>query len=796
MTLINKALLSLTGGISQQAPMLRLTNQAEDQENYTASLVNGLQTRPPLTYKSKGGDAKGAFYAIDRDNATPYNLIISKAGLTITNSQGAVQAVTYAEGWQSYLYIGHDVNPYTAYKVLTLADHTFVLNTERRTQMLPDTYEYWKNQALIFIKQVNYTTTWTLQINNTTLSFGYGGQENDGTVKRYTNGTQSGTGGGISSSEVATALAQIVTELNKLDGNQFTVTQKASTLWIRRNDNQPFTIGLADTRSDTCSTLVTQKVQDFATLPTVAPDGYIARVVGSVASKADDYYVIFKVNSNTAFGKGIWEECAEPGSAYAIDALTMPWKLVNNNNGTWEFKPSTWEEKITGDLDSQPLPSFIGKKLRNIFLYRNRLCLLTEDLLCMSRAAEYTNWWNETALTMSDADPIYLSASTERVADLYDFGILSDSLVILGEKAQYQLNAGDTLSPKTASLTQIAAGSYTNGTGVLSAGVKLYFGCRTGNNYNVCEFGVSTVTGDKETNPLTSHVPSLIPFNKQLRLTGSDNTNTITVYSDAQPDTLYVYQYYIAGSQKLQSAWHKYIFHGAKIKGAIHRTDILWLHMEKEGAGTIICTLDMAEHPQEYRADIILDYGLEVTTTEPQLTCQIPDYIDPANATILRRLPNGQWTHALIQNINKRDVTLRKAETDLYIGEKYKRSYTFSPQYISNRRPDGSEKVDTTGRWQLQRLTLNHGISGVFTVTVTPKTATEKLTYKYTHTATDLSENRAVTGAYIHSEGAFRIPLRGLNTELTVQIQSDAYTPESFTSADWQGNYITKVKNI
>ena len=91
--------------------------------------------------------------------------------------------------------------------------------------MTNQAYEAWKNQALVFIKQVNYTTTWTLQINNTTLSFGYGGQENDGTVKRYINGTHTGTGGGISSSEVASELAKIATELNKLDGTQFTITQ-------------------------------------------------------------------------------------------------------------------------------------------------------------------------------------------------------------------------------------------------------------------------------------------------------------------------------------------------------------------------------------------------------------------------------------------------------------------------------------------------------------------------------------------------------------------------------------------
>ena len=68
--------------------------------------------------------------------------------------------------------------------------------------------------------------------------------------------------------------------------------------------------------------------------------------------------------------------------------------------------------------------------------------------------------------------------------------------------------------------------------------------------------------------------------------------------------------------------------------------------------------------------------------------------------------------------------------------------------------------------------------------------------YKYTHTAIDLKNTNAQTGSITHAEGEYTIPLRGLNTAIKVTIESDAYTSESFISADWQGNFITKVKNI
>jgi UDP-N-acetylglucosamine enolpyruvyl transferase len=62
--------------------------------------------------------------------------------------------------------------------------------------------------------------------------------------------------------------------------------------------------------------------------------------------------------------------------------------------------------------------------------------------------------------------------------------------------------------------------------------------------------------------------------------------------------------------------------------------------------------------------------------------------------------------------------------------------------------------------------------------------------------AIDLKNTNAQTGSITHAEGEYTIPLRGLNTAIKVTIESDAYTSESFTSADWQGNFIMKVKNI
>ena len=54
----------------------------------------------------------------------------------------------------------------------------------------------------------------------------------------------------------------------------------------------------------------------------------------------------------------------------------------------------------------------------------------------------------------------------------------------------------------------------------------------------------------------------------------------------------------------------------------------------------------------------------------------------------------------------------------------------------------------------------------------------------------------AILGTLPLSDGELSIPLRGCNTDLRVYIESDSWLPESFISAEWQGLYTTKVKQI
>lgn len=790
--LVSKNSANLIGGVSQQSPPQRLFNQAAEQVNLYSGLVNGLQNRPPLQTIQKGGMMASAFYKIERDAESKYNLLVSPYGIKVSEQYGDwTDACLTAEAIE-YLSIPVSANPYRCYKTLTLADHTFILNNTKTVAMTEIKSEPWTSQALIFIKQVNYAMTWTLTIDRVTKSAGYTvASPSSGAADFYVDGVKTESGVAPNSHGVAKYLAKIK---ESLPG--FEITQNGAVLWIRRTDGVDFTIGATDSRSDTCINLITYKIQKFTDLPTVAPNGYICQVVGEVASNADDYYVRFVTDSGGEFNKGVWEETVKPDSPLAIDAKTMPWVLINRD-GEWSFEPFEWEAKEIGDDESCPLPAFIDKRIRNLFYYRNRLCFLAEEQFCMSRAGHVRDWWNETATTMSDSDPIYIDVSTSSVVDLYDYGTMQDSLILFGEDGQFMLNGPEILSPKTASVTPLGTNAYSAGTGVVSCGTRLYFGCRSGEYYTCSEFGIDSLTGQKEASSITAHVPSYIPCEGDIYLQGSVNSSSLAVISDDTPDTLYIYQYYINGVQKLQSAWHKYTFKDTQICGMFFREHILWLYIYKRGQ-YLTATLDMSE--QDTFAQNVapcLDYMEAYSSDEPATVWTLPGYLPAENCIVLYTLPNGLFTENPIISISGNRVTLRHPTTQIMVGQTYTRYFEFSTPYMQKPERGSNQKVSvTTGRFTLQRLILTHAISGPFNVLVKPVYDSADAGYCYPYSGAALGAESGVLGNLPMDSGNFKVPLRGRNTDLRVIIETDSWLPQTFIMVEWEGQYTSKAVQI
>ena len=174
MPLITSSIPNLIGGVSQQPPAIRGSNEAEIVENAVPSAVEGLLKRAPSEHLAFITDAAGAglvaatsetpfVHLIERDETERYVLVILKDGTpAIYNLAGVRQTLTVAPG--------ANLGPAFHYqrKALTIGDLTFLLNTTvpslASTALSTQSPANPLRNGLIWVKQSNYDRQFLVNI--------------------------------------------------------------------------------------------------------------------------------------------------------------------------------------------------------------------------------------------------------------------------------------------------------------------------------------------------------------------------------------------------------------------------------------------------------------------------------------------------------------------------------------------------------------------------------------------------------------------------------------------------------
>ena len=202
----------------------------------------------------------------------------------------------------------------------------------------------------------------------------------------------------------------------------------------------------------------TTTAQNISKLPGQCKDGYLVKVSNTEDATADDYYVRFVTDSTGGIGAGVWEETVAPSIDAGYDYTTMPHALINNRDGTFTWSALSfadsnndgtndytavagnyWVDRICGDDNTNPMPTFVGKKISQLFFVRNRLGLLAGEQVVISQPSDYFNFFVGSAISASDADPIDMGASDVKPAILNFALPMQKGVVMFSEAAQFML---------------------------------------------------------------------------------------------------------------------------------------------------------------------------------------------------------------------------------------------------------------------------------------------------------------------------------------------------------------------
>ena len=807
MPLISSSIPNLINGVSQQPAALRLASQCEQMVNCMPSPVEGLKKRPPSQHVAKlfsgsAGANRPFTTIVDRDGTIRYLVLILDNDIKVFGLDGSVKTVAKPDG-TSYLNITGE--PSAVFRVASVADYTFIVSREKTVAMAATTSPSWGTKSMVFIKSADYATTYSITVNSTTVTY------------------TTATAGGSAPSTVDIAL-NLRNSLATALGGTWTITASDYIVRITKNDGTDYTLGSSDTRIGTATVPIKGTVDTISDLPTKAEHGFIVKIIGSAASGADDYYVKFVTTAGSGFGHGIWQETVAPGIQYLFDATTMPHVLVRETDGTFTFRKFTWSGRVAGDAITAKEPSFIGSTIQNVNLFRNRLALLADENVILSAADAYDRFWPESVQTVVDSDPIDLSAGSRKINLLTSSLAFADVLLVFSRNGQFRLSGGNavaaSLTPKTATITQVTAFEMSNGVDPVIVGRTMYFPVPRGEYGGLREFFLPDASGPVPTSEeVTAAVPRFLPSDLS-NLVATAAEEAVYAVAKSQPRRIYLYKFLFQGDNKLQSAWGYWEFNAGKsvigvdlvdsdLYAVAQYSDGVYLekivtHPESVDVGTTVEMLvDRKATEASCTVALTTPSGLDTQST---ITLPYPINTSTSNMAVVGRffagnsLAHGQVVQILSSTAaggtgGNGTLTVRGDLTaaEFFVGELYPMLYEFSTQYLKEQPPGGGMAVISGPKLQLRTWTMLFDKSSSFSIKITPR-GRDTMTYPYS--SFELGDQEVSLGELALRTSRFRVPVMAQNIEAKIEVVSSSPLPCRLQSAEWEGFYHTRAARL
>ena len=844
---------NLIQGVSQQPDAQRDPSQGEIQINGMSSIAEGLRKRDSSRTVARVsetlfGDA--FIHTIQRDAAEKYISVIRTNAIDVFDLEGDAKTVNVDAGSFDYLNDANRdasenvTNARNQIRAVTIADFTFILNTQRTTAMqadvAPEQPRPATNECLVWVKQASYGNEYRV-----VCSVG-NGTPIEVTVETPVAPVVSSGGTTtefrISSEEIAEELMTGGAGDGLEDIAGLTVERSGSVLWLQ--SAQPINIEVFDAKSNTTITAILDEVQTFTELPTVAPEGYQVEVVGDPGNAYDNYHVEFEPRSGD-FAEGAWLECVAPGAQYILDEDEMPHVLVRRPDDTfwfgpadgrtqtggqgataWEIQIPGWGRRTAGDDVTNPLPTFVNNKINDIFIYKNRLGFLSDEAVILSRTRDFFEFFPETVTTVLDTDPIDVIASNNKVSVLKYAVPYQDELIIFSEQYQFRFNAAETiLTPATAQITILTQFDVDTGVRPLQAGGGILFAQSNDQWSQFREFSVrgagTALTADSA--DITAYVSSYIP-NQCYKLTINDTGNSAYVISGRNEDgetdytqRIYVYKWFFRnsgqGAERAQSSWSYWDFNGEVLQvEAIEEQLYVLIARGSEVWLEKISIMDRMGEEVAAPYPLLLDRLVSTTTATPaDVRMAAGTYDEDTDRTTWTLTYEAQATTELWSSYKmsqtgkpgpvKLDTITTGTElstrgdwstTEVWAGEPYEFRYRFTKFKFYSEIGGGKAAVNTY-RTQIRRAKLRYHESGYFEIKVLPEHRSEGL-YKYDGTTI------AVRGSWVgqpttmpndvmrYYEGVFSFPVMGDGSRIYCEILNDTPHPCKFSTCEWIGN--------
>lgn len=791
---------SLINGVSQQPQTLRALSRVGVQDNAHSSEVSGLGKRPPLDLLAKLTPtvyANAHVHAFQDSAGVPYVAVFTETVVRVFDYAGVEKTVNTPDGL-GYLTLG-GADPRDYFRALTVADFTFFLNRKIAPALSATLSPTRPFEGLALFRQGAYGKTYTVKLTRPDLPATATGTYTvpDGSIASHI----SNVGTDYIAQQVLTSITAGLGALGvsaSIQGSVLSFTCATD-----------FEMEVTDDFNNNGAVALKGRTQRFFTLPNVAPEGFEIQVIGDDTTAFDDYYVKF-TKLSAGDNTGVWDETIKQGIQYRFNLDTMPYVLVREVDGTFTFRRGVWGERGAGDETSRPSPSFLGKTLSDIFIYRNRLGFVAGEFVVLSRAGDLFDFWSPSATTVLDDSPIDISAAGE-TATLHAATPFASRLVLWGTRKQLSLTSGELLTPRTVTIDTLTDYESDADVRPLTLGDSVFFPRETGQFTRLWEFRGKDDGLTFGAQDVTVQAPTYIPGGVRV-LAGNPSNGTVAVLSDAEPNAIYVYKFYYVGREKAQDAVYRWVFPSdstlLSLSFAQEKLAVVW---SQAGQGTYLGEMDLEDGASDADATYLTHLDRKVSEADCTVTLltgptrtRVTLPYAPTARTILATRVNAA---APLEVPSEVPAVLTVAATYIevagdystrkfYVGETFDFLAELSTLYVRRANQAGAGVAVVGGRLQVRYLTVNYAGTGSFTMRVTARARTA-ISREFNAVSTGLLLGESVSDSAPVSEGgSFRFPIQGRNTETKIELLDSTHLPAKFQSLEWSGFYHNRERSL
>jgi len=606
--------------------------------------------------------------------------------------------------------------------------------------------------------------------------------------------------------------AEILAGIKGKIPSSYQVTQYKTSLEIRKSGNA-FTLsckGGIDGKSLECFQDV---VDNISKLPPESTEGRVVKIENDPTSDSDDYYV--------KFTGGFWKETVAPNVSTKIDASTMPHELRVTGDNEFVFQPIDWVERFAGDDETVPQPSFIGHTINATFFYNNRFGVLSRDNVIMSQANDPYNFFGESALTVVDADPIDVNATSVKPVTLFEVLPSAQGLLLFSRRQQFILFGTDQAGLTASNVLIRAISDYEMDDDIapvdlgevnafiskVPAYSKVYTMQTRGLEENPVVIDISKV------------VASWLPWTIT-HITASPQNSFVALGSRNESD-LYIYRYYNNGREDLFQAWVKWDMPGhvqafdvendmcycisqqsdQYVLGVINVNDIPLGVQTSPNMPSVPC-LDLYTRPtvtyDEVSHKTTFEVGYNHVEGKEPIMLWVPDVngTEPvedifALAGVYDYRPHndaekapGYWTPIQLDgdNFSIRGDWSEYAD-NIIIGYKFDFEVELPKFYYNTGRQ--TSEYDYTATLTIGRVKFSVGKTGAVTFKLKAKGSDEWVDIQHVTDANYYEANESP----VVEERQFTVPVHQRNMNFNLKVTSDLPFPVSLVSMMWEGNY-------